>query len=325
MLAAKYGIIEKSFPWLIKVFIFTVFLDIVNMLLLLKLPIPFLYGILLIFSLSEYKIVKRVYGLHFIPFLSFLVFWIILRITPLEKIDLLKAWNIFDGSFSAVYIVYAVFYLYLAKLYLSEKDIEEKNIIFHIRNQIIFLILISVGNLLKLFHVSVINFNLNALRCATNFFTIVFMAVYFLSIKKKKNDLPFDPPSPKKNIPNLTPAILQQYEKNIEFFFYSSRDYIKPNFTISILSEKTGIPKHHLSFFFNQYLKQNFNEYLAKYRIDYAVKMLSNDSLINMKIETIAFECGYNSATTFNKWFKFFNNCLPNEFIKDLRSIQKNQ
>lgn len=321
MLAAKYGIIEKSFPWLIKAFIFAVFLDIVNIILLLKLPIPLLYGILLIFSLNEYRIVKKAYFLHFIAFLSFLLFWLILRIIPFEKTDLLKAWNIFEGSFSAVYIVYAVFYLYLAKLYLSEKDVEEKNIIFHIRNQIIFLILISIGNLLKLFHVPIINFNLNALHCAINFFTIVFMAVYFLGINKKKGDILIETPPPKKNVPNLSPAILQQYEKIIEDFFYSSLDYIKPNFTISVLSEKTGIAKHHLSFFFNQYLNQNFNEYLAKHRIDYALKMISNDSLINMKIETIAFECGYNSATTFNKWFKFFNNCLPNEFIKDLRNI----
>ncbi|GEM_PF-4336546 len=326
MLAAKYGIIEKSFPWFIKVFSLAVFLDIINIILQLKLPISLLYGIILVFSLKEYKIVKRLYFLHFIPFLSFLILWLIICIIPFKNNHFIEPWLFFDGILSSVYIFYAFFYLYLAKLYLSEKDVEERNVIFHIRNQIIFITILSIGKLLKLFHFTIINFNLDALQCAINIFTIVFMTIYFLTIRNKESIIvPHDTLSHKKSNPNVTQEAFLQYEKIIDDFFSSSQEYIKPNFSITILSERTGIPKHHLSSFFNHYLEQNFNEYLAKHRIEYAIEMMANNhSLINMKIETIAFECGYNSTTTFNKWFKLFKNCLPNEFIRELRLAQKN-
>ncbi len=68
MLAAKYGIIEKSFPWFIKVFSLAVFLDIINIILQLKLPISLLYGIILVFFS------KRIQNCQEIIFSSFYSF-----------------------------------------------------------------------------------------------------------------------------------------------------------------------------------------------------------------------------------------------------------
>lgn len=320
----KYGIIEKSFPWLVKAFILSVLLDIANIVLQLNLPVPMLYGMILLFSLSEYRIIKKVYILHFFPFLSFFIFWIFLKVLSVKD-PTLEVWGLFEGVFTGVYIIYTIFYLYLAKLFICKKDSEERAIIFHVRNLMIFVSLISIGKLLKLFNFSIISFNLAALNGAVDVYTIVFVIAHIFVLRKKTNAVPAEQKVSKKSTSalSLSPELLEQYKATVEDFFSCSREYTKPSFSITVLAERTGIPKHHLSFLFNHYLKQNFNEYLAKFRIDYAVEMMSNDSYMNMTIESIAFECGYSSATTFNKWFKFFMHCLPNEFIKDLNHISK--
>ncbi len=92
--------------------------------------------------------------------------------------------------------------------------------------------------------------------------------------------------------------------------------YLNPSVSLDVLSERTGIPKHKLSQIFNTYFNKGFYQMIGEYRIRYAMKILYNDQ--NTSMDGLSDICGFNSKTTFYKYFKQVNGCTPNEFVRNL-------
>lgn len=89
--------------------------------------------------------------------------------------------------------------------------------------------------------------------------------------------------------------------------------YLDSNFTLEKLSELTAIPKHHISQAINTEIKKNFYGLISDYRIKHAKKLLSE--LSHIKVETLAYSCGFNSVSSFYKNFKKLNGMTPAEYI----------
>lgn len=104
------------------------------------------------------------------------------------------------------------------------------------------------------------------------------------------------------------------YVDKLKAHLESTACYLDPNLTLMDVAEQVALPKHHVSEIINMEFEKNFFQYLADYRIAHAMKYLSShDSSI--KIETLAYECGFNSKTSFNRYFKERNNGLtPSEY-----------
>lgn len=92
-----------------------------------------------------------------------------------------------------------------------------------------------------------------------------------------------------------------------------SEIYLDHNLTPPALAEKIGMSERELSKLLNQYLGQNFYHLIAQYRIAYAVKLIEGNT-DKYTIDAMAGHCGYNSKTSFNKYFKEFIGCNPSEF-----------
>lgn len=89
--------------------------------------------------------------------------------------------------------------------------------------------------------------------------------------------------------------------------------------SLEMLAEKTNIPKHHLSNFLNTYLGKSFYQLIAEYRVDYAKKRLAEDNIVT--IETLAYECGFNSKTSLNKYFKEVTGFAPSQYRTDANQL----
>jgi len=93
--------------------------------------------------------------------------------------------------------------------------------------------------------------------------------------------------------------------------------FLKPNFSLKMLSDKSGISKHHISQILNEELQLNFFELTNKYRIQEGKKRLINtDDYI--KMEQLAYELGYKSKSTFFAAFKKVTNLTPQKY-RDLK------
>lgn len=102
------------------------------------------------------------------------------------------------------------------------------------------------------------------------------------------------------------------YEKRVRSILVERKLYLSPELSLDRLAQETHIPKHHFSQLFSVYLKTSFYQLIAHYRIAHALKSLDEGS--NITVESLAYECGFNSKTSFNRYFKEITGYTPSEY-----------
>jgi AraC-like DNA-binding protein len=109
--------------------------------------------------------------------------------------------------------------------------------------------------------------------------------------------------------PGLSKARLIQ---KINSFVVDDKAFLIPELKIWDIVENTGINRTYISQSINAEYGLSFNHYINKLRVEMACGMLKqNDS---HSIESIAFECGFNSLSTFNRAFKRLVGQLPSQY-----------
>ena len=84
--------------------------------------------------------------------------------------------------------------------------------------------------------------------------------------------------------------------------------------SLAKISRKVGEPVYVVSQVINEKLNSTFYDWIAKYRVEEAKRMLSDAKTESYTIEQIAEEVGYNSKSAFNKAFKKFTGQTPSQF-----------
>jgi AraC-like DNA-binding protein len=82
------------------------------------------------------------------------------------------------------------------------------------------------------------------------------------------------------------------------------------------LSKKLNTNVSLLSKIINKGFGLNFNDLINKYRVEAIIKLLQNGEHKKQTLLSIAYECGFNSKTTFNRAFKKQTNLSPQDYIK---------
>ncbi|WP_316819693.1 helix-turn-helix domain-containing protein [Pedobacter gandavensis] len=107
--------------------------------------------------------------------------------------------------------------------------------------------------------------------------------------------------------------VAQRYQQQILELFEQTEIYLRSDISVDLLSKELGIPKHAFSQIFNVYLKKNFYSFVADYRILYAINKIELNRGI-LTLESLAYESGFNSRTSFNHYFKKHTGLTPNEY-----------
>lgn len=107
---------------------------------------------------------------------------------------------------------------------------------------------------------------------------------------------------------------LLRIKVQLEELMNSQKPYLESELNLIKLSELLSISTHHLSYVINTGFQKNFFQYVNEYRIEYAKKLLKNNT--KLSILGIAYESGFNSKTSFNTTFKKFTDQTPSEFKK---------
>ena len=98
--------------------------------------------------------------------------------------------------------------------------------------------------------------------------------------------------------------------------------YLNPLLNLNNLSEALGINTNMISHVINEGLNKNFKDFVNEYRIREVVKKLSEGKDSNLTLLGIAFECGFNSKSTFNRVFKKNTGKTPLEFKMDMEKLK---
>jgi len=108
----------------------------------------------------------------------------------------------------------------------------------------------------------------------------------------------------------LATVLLEKLEKVMT----ENEIYKDPELKLSVLASKVGIPPYHLSALLNDHLELNFTSFINGYRIEQACRMLRTDH--RLTLESIGYEVGFNSKSTFFAAFKKHTGMTPLAYEK---------
>jgi AraC-like DNA-binding protein len=78
------------------------------------------------------------------------------------------------------------------------------------------------------------------------------------------------------------------------------------------------IPQHHITQTLNIYKEKSFYDYINAYRVEAFINKLQKGDSDKFSLLGLAFDCGFNSKSSFNRVFKNITGKSPSEFKKTL-------
>jgi AraC-like DNA-binding protein len=113
----------------------------------------------------------------------------------------------------------------------------------------------------------------------------------------------------------LDAAKLDEYSAALMAYMQKSRVYLDPDLSLDELASRLKMSRHHLTQLLNDRLRKNFYSFINEYRIGVAIAKL-NDPGAEVNILSLAFDCGFNSRSSFNNYFKKITGCTPSAYRK---------
>ncbi|MBP1166198.1 AraC-like DNA-binding protein [Chryseobacterium sp. PvR013] len=110
-------------------------------------------------------------------------------------------------------------------------------------------------------------------------------------------------------------AIQSIYEKLV-YKMEHEKLYKDPELNLNNIAKVLEVHPNVLSQVINSMEQKNFYDYINRQRIEEFKRTVVLQENQKYTILSLAFECGFNSKTSFNRNFKKYMNCSPTEFLK---------
>ena len=98
----------------------------------------------------------------------------------------------------------------------------------------------------------------------------------------------------------------------------NEKPYENPELSLPLLAKLIDTTPHKLSEVLNKQAGRNFTDFINQYRVEKAKDMLLDGQFSNYKIAAIAFECGFNTLSTFNLAFKKNTGKTPSVYREEM-------
>jgi AraC-like DNA-binding protein len=114
----------------------------------------------------------------------------------------------------------------------------------------------------------------------------------------------------------LLPAgVMEQAVSELTKAMVTGKLYLNPDLTLSILAAHISIPPKTVSAALNQHFHKNFNEFINEYRVQAIREKMQHEEYRRQTIASLAYDCGFNSLSTFQRSFKSVTGVTPREYL----------
>ncbi len=110
---------------------------------------------------------------------------------------------------------------------------------------------------------------------------------------------------------------LRRISRRIDLLFRDEKVFLDRRLTIDSLAVSLDSKSHYLSQTFTNEIKESFNAYVNRHRIEYAKNLLLDEAYGHLKIDAIAEKSGFNNKVTFYKAFSLFTDTTPSKYRKN--------
>jgi AraC-like DNA-binding protein len=97
-------------------------------------------------------------------------------------------------------------------------------------------------------------------------------------------------------------------------FLLKDKNFKNLDLTLDFLSKELSVNRNYLSRAINRTTGKNFNNYINEYRVKEAIKMMSDEKMSLLSIDSIALEVGFGNRISFYQAFKKITGLSPSEF-----------
>lgn len=92
--------------------------------------------------------------------------------------------------------------------------------------------------------------------------------------------------------------------------------YLNTDLTLADLANQLGLSSSQLSQVINSQSGENFYKLINGLRVQEFIEQASNPANKHLKLEALAFDCGFKSKTTFHKYFKEKTGKTPSDYLQ---------
>jgi adenylate cyclase len=114
----------------------------------------------------------------------------------------------------------------------------------------------------------------------------------------------------------ITKQQAAEIEIRLQKLMDAEKPYLNPKISSPDLAEMIDITTNQLSQFINEHYNKNFYDYINSFRLKEFLAAGKNPKYSHLSLLGLAYECGFNSKTTFNAFFKREMGVTPSEFFK---------
>lgn len=106
------------------------------------------------------------------------------------------------------------------------------------------------------------------------------------------------------------------YKTQLLELIEEQQPYLNPDLSLRSLAQQLHLHPNQLSWLLNAGFGKNFNEFINHYRLEAFKQSAKAPKNSNLTIMSMAYDCGFNSKTVFNTYFKKKMGTTPKRFLK---------
>lgn len=240
--------------------------------------------------------------------------------------------SLWDLSYAIQIIIYVIISYFFVRKYESEyKEIFSGEHFIHIHwlkyllgvfsaYLLIDFVFAKVATQLNLTSVINVYMNISLFLISSVIFAIGFLSLNFpeslfpdIQKDKKRND---EISKAKYDTSGLNELKKDEILEKLEKVIIDERPYLNSELKLKDLSNLSGISSHNISQVLNQKLGTKFYDYINRFRIEEAKKLLIDPKYSNYSILSIVMEVGFSNSASFYRAFKKFTNQTPTQFLE---------
>lgn len=135
---------------------------------------------------------------------------------------------------------------------------------------------------------------------------------------------------------SLTPSENSKYEKStltdnqlkaihgeLVHLMRQKKLYLTPEITLTLVSQELNVHPNTLSQVINRVKQKNFFDYINTLRVEEFKERVAKPENQKYTLLSLAYECGFNSKTSFNRNFKNITGKSPTEYLKEIKITLK--
>ncbi len=144
-------------------------------------------------------------------------------------------------------------------------------------------------------------------------FTFLFYLIVLVLIFRNNNEPAFFSEREKYKNKEIDKTTLSLIDQKLSIMIEKEL-FLNPNFNLEEAAKELNITKHLLSQYVNEVLGKSFSNLIKEYRIEKAKKLLETEK--NLTLESLGYDSGFNSKSTFFTAFKKTTGLTPAEYQK---------